>query len=90
MDALRHKATRKGNTNTMMHLRGYLRGLLNRDEQNELSEVIESYRRGEVPLVVPLTLLKHYLRKVDNPYLQQQTFWSPHPEKLGLRNVDMD
>lgn len=89
MDALGHKATRKGNTNAMMHLRGYLRGLLDQDEQRELSDVIESYRCGEVPLVVPLTLLKHYLRKVDNPYLQQQTFWSPHPDKLGLRNVDM-
>jgi len=88
MTALRHKASRKGNTNTMMHLRGYLRDLLDGKEQQELSELIEAYRQGEVPLVVPLTLLKHYLRKVDNPYLQQQTFWSPHPEKLGLRNVN--
>jgi len=88
MDALSHKADRKGNTNTMMHLRGYLRDLLDKDEQEELSQVIDAYRESEVPLVVPLTLLKHYLRKVDNPYLQQQTFWAPHPEKLGLRNVN--
>jgi len=88
MTALGHQANRKGNTNTMMHLRGYLRDLLDKDEQEELSQVIDAYREGEVPLVVPLTLLKHYLRKVDNPYLQQQTFWAPHPEKLGLRNVN--
>lgn len=90
MEALGHKASRKSNTNTMMHLRGYLRDLLDGKEQQELSELIEAYRLGEVPLVVPLTLLKHYLRKVDNPYLQRQTFWSPHPEKLGLRNANVN
>ncbi|MDQ2077854.1 DUF523 and DUF1722 domain-containing protein [Marinimicrobium sp. ABcell2] len=90
MAALQHKATRRGNTNAIMHLRGYLKGLLNADEQQELSGLIEQYRGGKVPLVVPLTLLKHYLRKVDNPYLQKQTFWCPHPENLGLRNVCTD
>lgn len=89
MAALSHKTTRKSNTNTMMHLRGYLRDLLDGNEQQELSEVIDAYHAGDVPLVVPLTLLKHYLRKVDNPYLQKQTFWAPHPEKLGLRNANV-
>jgi uncharacterized protein YbgA (DUF1722 family)/uncharacterized protein YbbK (DUF523 family) len=87
MGALSHIANRKGNTNTMMHLRGYLKGLLNTAENDELSRLISAYHQGEVPLVVPLTLLKHYLMKVNNPYLEQQTFWSPHPEKLGLRNL---
>lgn len=87
MDALGHIANRKGNTNAMMHLRGYLKGRLDLAEGEELSGLIEAYHRGEVPLVVPLTLLKHHLLKIDNPYLKQQTFWSPHPEKLGLRNV---
>ncbi len=87
MAALGHKATRRGNTNTMMHLRGYLKDLLDADEKQELSRLIEDYRTGLVPLVVPLTLLKHYLMKVDNPYLEKQTFWSPHLEQLGLRNA---
>lgn len=87
MQALAHKATRKGNTNAMMHLRGYLKDQLDKDDKQELGEIIENYRTGLVPLVVPLTLLKHHLLKADDPYLQQQTFWSPHPEKLGLRNV---
>lgn len=87
MGALGHIANRKGNTNTMMHLRGYLKGLLDSAENDELSRLINTYNQGEVPLVVPLTLLKHHLMKVDNPYLKQQTFWSPHPEKLGLRNL---
>lgn len=90
MQALRHKATRRGNTNTMMHLRGYLKDLLDADEKQELSRLIEDYRQGRVPLVVPLTLLKHYLMKMDNPYLERQTFWSPHPEQLGLRNASID
>ncbi len=86
MDALCHIANRKGNTNAMLHLRGYLKGRLNPEENAELDQLITAYKQGELPLVVPITLLKHHLLKVDNPYLKQQSFWSPHPEKLGLRN----
>ncbi|MEN0037723.1 MAG: DUF523 and DUF1722 domain-containing protein [Cellvibrio sp.] len=86
MEALAHHATRKSNTNAIMHLRGYLKDRLNTQEKHELSQLIDSYRTGIVPLVVPLTLLKHHLLKLDNPYLKSQTFWSPHPERLGLRN----
>lgn len=86
MQALSHQATRKGNTNAMMHLRGYLKKDISGIEKQELSHLIESYHAGLVPMVVPLTLLKHHLLKLDNPYLKTQTFWSPHPEKLGLRN----
>ncbi|WP_041523269.1 YbgA family protein [Gilvimarinus agarilyticus] len=88
MTALSQKVTRKGNTNALMHLRGYLKNTTSADEKAEIGELIEHYRSGMVPLVVPLTLLKHHLRKVDDPYLQQQTFWSPHPETLGLRNTN--
>lgn len=86
MEALTHHATRKGNTNAIMHLRGYLKEHLNTQDKQELSQLIDSYKAGMVPLVVPLTLLKHHLLKLDNPYLKSQTFWSPHPERLGLRN----
>lgn len=86
MTALSHHATRKGNTNAIMHLRGYLKEHLNSRDKHELSQLIDSYKAGLVPLVVPLTLLKHHLLKLDNPYLKSQTFWSPHPERLGLRN----
>lgn len=86
MDALKHHATRKGNTNAMMHLRGYLKGVLSAQDKQELSQLIDSYKAGHVPLIVPLTLLKHHLAKLDNPYLKSQTFWSPYPEQLGLRN----
>lgn len=86
MEALTHHATRKGNTNAMMHLRGYLKEILTTQDKQELSQLIDSYKAGRVPLVVPLTLLKHHLQKLDNPYLKSQTFWEPHPEQLGLRN----
>lgn len=86
MTALGHKATRKGNCNAMMHLRGYLKLHISRVEKAELSHLIESYGQGLVPLVVPLTLLKHHLLTLDNPYLKKQTFWSPYPDDLGLRN----
>jgi uncharacterized protein YbgA (DUF1722 family) len=86
MEALAHHASRKGNTNAIMHLRGYLKEHLNTQDKQELSQLIDSYKAGMVPLVVPLTLLKHHLLKLDNPYLKSQTFWSPHPERLGLRN----
>lgn len=86
MEALKHHATRKGNTNAMMHLRGYLKEILSAQDKQELSQLIDAYKVGRVPLVVPLTLLRHHLLKLDNPYLKSQTFWSPHPEHLGLRN----
>jgi uncharacterized protein YbgA (DUF1722 family)/uncharacterized protein YbbK (DUF523 family) len=86
MTALSHQASRKGNVNALMHLRGYLKLHINKQEKDELSRLIDSYAAGLTPLVVPLTLLKHHLMTLDNPYLAQQTFWSPHPEALGLRN----
>lgn len=86
MAALSHQASRKGNANALMHLRGYLKLHIDKQEKEELSHLIESYAKGLVPLVVPLTLLKHHLMTLDNPYLKNQTFWSPHPDDLGLRN----
>lgn len=90
MTALSHPATRKGNTNAMMHLRGYLKTHINKLEKEELGHLIDAYCKGAVPLVVPLTLLKHHLMTLDNPYLKNQTFWSPHPEALGLRNLVLE
>jgi uncharacterized protein YbgA (DUF1722 family) len=86
MLALSYQTSRKSNTNALMHLRGYLKLHINKQEKEELSQSIESYTQGFVPLVVPLTLLKHHLLTLNNPYLSQQTFWAPHPAELGLRN----
>lgn len=90
MAALQHPATRKGNANALMHMRGYLKLHISKLDKEELSHSIEAYAKGMVPIVVPLTLLKHHLMTLDNPYLKQQTFWSPYPDDLGLRNFVLD
>jgi len=85
-DALKLKATVPKNTNVLQHVMGYFKKDLSPDEKQELLEVIERYRRGLVPLVVPVTLLNHYVRKFDEPYLKGQVFLDPHPAELMLRN----
>jgi uncharacterized protein YbgA (DUF1722 family)/uncharacterized protein YbbK (DUF523 family) len=86
MEALKLKATIKKNTNILQHLMGYFKKLLSSDEKDELLEVIDHYHQGHLPLIVPLTLLKHYVRKYDQPYLKGQHYLDPHPIELQLRN----
>ena len=86
MEALRLKATPKKNTNVLSHLMGYFKKNLTPDEKQELLEVIDFYRQGYVPLVVPITLINHYVRKYPQPYLQEQFYLHPHPVELQLRN----
>lgn len=86
MEALSARATVKKNINVLFHIIGYFKKLNNRDEQAELIELIEQYARHIVPLVVPLTLISHYVRKYKIPYLAGQTYLEPHPAELMLRN----
>lgn len=86
MEALKLKATIKKNTNILQHLMGYFKKLLTSDEKEELLEVIDHYYQGHLPLIVPLTLLRHYVRKYDQPYLKGQYYLDPHPIELQLRN----
>jgi uncharacterized protein YbgA (DUF1722 family)/uncharacterized protein YbbK (DUF523 family) len=86
MEALKSKTTPKKNANVLMHMMGYFRKELSSDEKKELLEVIESYRQEVIPLTVPITLVNHYVRKYDQPYLKQQVYLNPHPLELQLRN----
>jgi uncharacterized protein YbgA (DUF1722 family)/uncharacterized protein YbbK (DUF523 family) len=86
MESLLLKTTPKKNTNVLMHMMGYFREHLSPDEKQELLEVIDHYRGGYVPLIVPVTLINHYVRKYDQPYLKQQVYLNPHPLELQLRN----
>ena len=86
MEALRLKTTVKKNSNVLQHLMGYFKKQLTADEKQELLEVFGHYRNGLVPLIVPITLINHYVRKYDQPYLKQQTYLNPHPVELKLRN----
>lgn len=86
IEALRLKTTVKKNANVLMHLMGYFKKELSADEKQELLEVFDRYRRELVPLVVPITLINHYVRKYKQPYLAQQVYLNPHPVELKLRN----
>jgi uncharacterized protein YbgA (DUF1722 family)/uncharacterized protein YbbK (DUF523 family) len=86
MKSLALHATVKKNANVLMHVMGYFKRELSRAEKEELLGVIGRYRDQLVPLIVPLTLLKHYVDKYDRIYLQQQLYLFPHPAELMLRN----
>jgi uncharacterized protein YbgA (DUF1722 family) len=85
MEALKLKTTIRKNSNVLQHLMGYFKKQLTADEKQELLEVFGQYRDGYVPLLVPITLINHYTRKYDQPYLKQQTYLNPHPLELKLR-----
>jgi uncharacterized protein YbgA (DUF1722 family)/uncharacterized protein YbbK (DUF523 family) len=84
--ALSARATIKKTTDVLAHMLGFFRKQLTADEKAELLETIEAYRQEQVPLIVPLTLLKHYVRKYEVGYLARQVFLSPYPAELMLRN----
>ncbi len=86
MAGLTIKATAKKHTNVLHHIVGYLKRDLDASDRMELLGVITDYYRGLVPLVVPLTLLRHHLARVNVPYLQDQIYLNPHPKELMLRN----
>lgn len=86
LEALRLKTTRRKHTDVLMHCMGFLKKLLSSDEKRELIEIIEQYRRENLPLIVPVTLLSHYVRKFEPPYLKDQYYLNPHPIELQLRN----
>lgn len=86
LKALKLIATTKKNTNVLMHMLGFLKEHLSGDEKQEMLERIEQYRQEFIPLVVPVTLLQHYVRKYKQPYLLRQYYLNPHPIELKLRN----
>jgi uncharacterized protein YbgA (DUF1722 family) len=86
LTALGHMATVRRHINVLEHILGYFKDELSADEKREMLETIEAYRHGHVPLVVPVTLLNHYVRKFDEPYLKTQYYLHPHPLELQLRN----
>jgi uncharacterized protein YbgA (DUF1722 family)/uncharacterized protein YbbK (DUF523 family) len=86
MKALSEMATAPRHVNVLQHMMGYFKEDLSPDEKQELLDVIGDYREGLIPLVVPVTLMQHYVRKYDEPYLRDQTYLNPHPSELKLRN----
>lgn len=87
MNALAKPAKRQQHVNVLQHLLGYLRKHLDADDKAEMGEIIEQYRQGIVPLIVPITLLKHHFRRHPHDYIERQVYLSPHPHELMLRNL---
>jgi uncharacterized protein YbgA (DUF1722 family) len=86
MQALSLKATVKKNVNVLQHMAGYFKKELSKDEKQELQEIIEQYHQNYTPLIVPVTLVNHYVRKYEQEYLRKQYYLNPHPIELKLRN----
>jgi len=86
MRALRLQTTVKKNVNVLMHILGYFKKRLSADEKSEMLQIVDDYHRGLLPLIVPVTLLNHYVRKYEEPYLAKQYYLNPHPLELQLRN----
>jgi uncharacterized protein YbgA (DUF1722 family)/uncharacterized protein YbbK (DUF523 family) len=86
MEALGTFATRPRHVNVLQHMAGYFKRDLGPAEKEELQGVIQDFRRGLVPLIVPLTLIRHHVRILGVEYLAGQTYLEPHPKELMLRN----
>jgi uncharacterized protein YbgA (DUF1722 family)/uncharacterized protein YbbK (DUF523 family) len=86
IEALKLKATPKKNVNVLQHMMGYFKKQLSAAEKTELLGIINNYQKGFLPLIVPVTLISHYVRKYDQPYLREQIYLNPHPLELQLRN----
>ncbi len=86
METLKRVATNQNHTNVLQHLMGYVKHELNATSKQELAQLIDQYRQGQVPLIAPLTLLRHHLKNHPNAYIEKQVYLQPHPPELMLRN----
>jgi len=86
MTGLKFKTTVKKNINVLLHMLGYFKKSLSGDEKMEMLEIIEQYRHEAIPLIVPMTLFNHFIRKYGVEYLRDQYYLAPHPIELKLRN----
>ncbi len=87
MASLARRATLRSHTNVLFHLSGYLKRTVPAAERQRLKDLIEQYRQGHIPLVVPLTMLKHHFANNPNAYIDGQVFMAPYPDELKLRNL---
>jgi len=86
MTGLKHKVNPRKNTNVLMHIMGYFKDHLTPEDKSELLEIIDHHRDGLVPVIVPITLINHYLKKFPSEYVANQVYLQPHPKELMLRN----
>lgn len=87
MTALTFRATTRKHADVLFHIMGYFKKKIDTDDKQELVSAIENYRNGYVPLIVPITLIKHHLRRHPDEWVSAQVYLNPYPEELMLRNV---
>ena len=87
MDGTQSPPSRKGHVNVLYHMVGYLRETVPGSIRQDLTQSIEEYRVGQVPLAVPMKLMTHYIEHYASEYLKEQSYLDPHPFDLGLRNA---
>jgi uncharacterized protein YbgA (DUF1722 family)/uncharacterized protein YbbK (DUF523 family) len=85
-EAMKTQASRNTHINVLQHIMGYLKQDLDSDDKAELIEIFDKYKSGEIPLIVPITLLRHHFRKHPDDYINEQVYLNPYPEELMLRN----
>jgi len=85
-DVMRRTPTRRNHTNVLQHMAGYFSKALSASDRAELTHVIENYRMEMLPLIVPITLIRHYVRQYALGYLEDQIYLQPHPGDLRLLN----
>jgi uncharacterized protein YbgA (DUF1722 family) len=86
MEILSVRTTARKNVNVLQHILGFLKKRLTHEEKKDILTVIDDYRRGLVPLIVPVTLIRHYINKFQVEYIRDQIYLNPHPKELMLRN----
>lgn len=86
MSILTLPATRRNHVNVLQHLQGFIKQEIDKEDKAELVDCIEQYRRGKLPLIVPITLLRHHLRRHPKPFTQRSRYLTPHPGELMLLN----
>ena len=86
MKCLKIPASRGNHVNVLQHIQGYLKTQLDKDDKTELIDTIEHYRLGYLPLIVPITLLRHHFRKMPDPFIDRSFYMAPYPEELAALN----
>ena len=86
MHSLTQRSTRKRHTNVLMHIFGFLKNKLGSEVKAEILDILDRYRQGFVPLVVPMTMIRHYLKQYPHSYMDSQYYLEPYPDDLMLRN----
>jgi len=84
---LKIRASKKNHVNTLQHIQGYLKNYLSQSDKKELVDTIEQYRLGFLPLIVPITLLKHHFMHHPDQYILNSYYLQPHPAELMLLNT---